>query len=307
MPRVLIHKRDSMMVDQMLVDVKGNPFGKTWYVNSSTGANTNSGKDPYAPLLTIAKAVALASAGDTICAIGTGFSEAVTVGSSLTGLKIIGVGTGPNQTTWTGAADAVCLNINATDVTVQGIKFRPPAYTAGTPAAIVLGGANYAHILNCLFQGKAGSYIAIYSPVCNSDDVEIGFCQFKYLNNITTVYGSAILGVEAGGLSYSTWFIHDCDFDAPVEGININGRGCLILNCQFRVNGLKADGTMGAVTGSAGSKKMIDLSGTSSADNSVHGCYLGAIYSSTLYAVSAAGDDWAGNFNIAGITTANPT
>ena len=275
-----------------------------WYVNSSTGSDANDGKTWGTAFATIAAAVAAASAGDRIFILGTDFSEAVTV--SLAGLAIIGVGTGPNMATWTAAADAICLTLAATDCVVAGIKFRPPAYSTGTPAAIELSSASYARILGNRFQGKTSSYMAIYSPVCNSDNVLIEGNEFLYMNNITTVYGSCILGVEAGGLSYSAWKIRNNDFNAPVEGININGRVCLIEGNHFRVNGINADGTTGAVTGSAGSKKMIDLSGTNSYGNHLHGNYLGGAYTSTLYAKSASGDDWAGNFNIAGIPTANP-
>jgi hypothetical protein len=279
--------------------------GKTYCVNSVIGADGNDGLSWDSPLATIARAVALAVAGDRILIKGS-FSEAIVVAAALTGISIIGVGTGPNQAIWTAADDAVCLTINATDLLAANIKFRPPAYSALTPAAILLGGANYARLIGNRFQGKAGSYAAIYSPVCNSDNVLIEDNEFIYLNTITGVDGAAILGLEAGGLSYSSWIIRRNDFNAPVEGININGRGCLVEGNHFRVNGLKADGTMDAVTGSHGSKKMIDLSGTSSNSNHVHGNYLGGAYNTTLYAPSAGNDDWAGNYNIAGLTAANP-
>jgi len=289
-----------------ITSLNGPPqFGKTYYVSSTSGVSGNDGMTWLTALSTIAAAVALAVAGDTIVIRGS-FTEAVVIAVSQTGLRIIGDGTGPNQAQWTAATDAVCLTINSTDVLVANIKFRPPVYSAGTPAAIVLGGASYTTIVGCRFQGKTGSYIAIYSPVCDSDNVKIYRNQFIYMNNVTTVYGSAILGVEAGGLSYSSWEIVGNYFDAPVEGLNINGRGCLIKDNVFMTNGLKADNSMGVVTGSAGSKKAIDLSGTSSNSNMVTGNVLGGTYSATLYAASAGNDVWAGNFNIAGITAANP-
>lgn len=280
-------------------------FGTRYYVDSVNGLDGNAGLTWATALKTIAAAVALAVAGDIITYRGS-FNEAVVIPVTKTGLQLIGNGTGPNQAQWTAPDDGVCLTINATDVLAASTKFRPPAYTSGTPAAIVLGGAGYARIIGNRFQGKAGSKCAIYSPVCDSDNVKIQGNEFIYLNNITTVYGAAILGVEAGGLSYSSWVIKGNDFNAPVEGINICGRGCLIEGNHFRVNGLKADNSMGAVTGSAGSKKMIDLSGTSSNSNHVHGNYLGGAYNATLYAASAGNDDWSGNYNIAGITAANP-
>jgi hypothetical protein len=280
--------------------------GSTYYVDSSAGLDTNSGQAWNAALKTIAAAVALAVAGDKILCKGS-FNEAVVVATELKGIAIVGVGTGPNRSVWTDSTvDTVCLTINASEVLVAGFKFQPPAFSALTPAAILLGGANYARIIGNRFQGKLSSYMAIYSPVCNSDNVEIDDNEFIYMNTITGVDGSAILGVEAGGLSYSAWKIRRNSFESCVEGVNICGRVCLLEGNHFGVNGVKADDTLGAVAGSHGSKKLIDLSGTGSGANKVHGNYLGGAYTSTLYAVGASGDDWAGNYNIAGITAANP-
>jgi hypothetical protein len=280
--------------------------GSTYYVDSVAGSNTNSGQDWNAALKTIAAAVALAVAGDKILCKGS-FDEAVVVAAALIGIAIVGVGTGPNRSIWTDSTvDTVCLTLNATDVLVAGFRFRPPAFSALAPAAILLGGADNARIIGNRFQGKASSYVAIYSPVCNSDLVEISDNEFLYMNTITGVDGSAILGVEAGGLSYSNWKIRRNIFDSCVEGVNICGRVCLLEGNHFGVNGITAAGAVGAVAGSHGSKKLIDLSGTGSGANKVHGNYLGGTYDSTLYAKGASLDDWAGNYNIAGITAANP-
>jgi hypothetical protein len=303
-----IHKFDHLEISSG--GVLAGPFvqehGEVYYVDSANGSNSNNGRSPNKPFLTIAKAVAAADPGDSLVLRGS-FSEAVVVAAGLGGLRIIGNGTGPDQAIWTAAADEVCLTLNAADCLVGNLKFRPPAYGAGAPAAILLGGANYARIRGNRFQGKAGSYAAIYSPVCDSDNVEVDDNEFIYLNNITGVDGSAILGVENGGLSYNAWKIRRNIFNSCIEGVNINGRVCLLEGNHFMVNGIKADGTAGAVAGSHGSKKMIDLSGTSSYGNLVHGNFLGGAYNSTLYAVGASGDDWAGNFNIAGVTGANPS
>jgi len=274
------------------------PRKTVYYVDSVNGIDTNDGLSWASPLLTIAAAVALAVAGDVIFIFGS-FSEAVTIAAAQTGLSIIGTGTGPHESQWTAAADAVCLTINATDVLVENIRFNPPVFGSGIPAAILLGGAHYTVIRRCRFQGKTGSYYAIYSPVCNSDNVEISDCEFIYLN--TATYGAAILGVEAGGLSYSAWKILRNIFNSCVTAININGRVCLLEGNHICINGINAAGA-GAAVCTLG----IDLSGTSSYGNKVHGNYLGGAYTNSLYKVGTSGDDWAGNFNIAGITAANP-
>ena len=276
--------------------------GVTYYVDSVNGADTGkSGTSWSGAYKTIATAVAAAVAGDVIMIKGS-FTEAVTVAVAKTGLSIIGAGTGPNRAVWTAAADAVCLTINATDVLVKNIKFRPPAYSAdrGT-CAILLGGAGYARIQGCRFQGKTGSQAAIYSPVCDSDNVEISDCEFIYMN--TATYGAAIKGVEAGGLSYSAWRILRNVFNSCVTAIDINGRVCQVKDNIILEYGINASSAVAAVLALG-----IDLSGTSSGANTVCGNQLGGTYDATLYKAGASGDQWVGNYNVlsGGVTAANP-
>lgn len=275
-----------------------SPAGNVWFVDSVNGLAANGGTSWADALLTIAAAVALAAAGDTILIRGS-FSEAVTV--SLAGLSIVGVGNAQKQAQWTAAADAVCLTISAAYVRVENIYFKPPVYAASrATSAITLSGANHARIIRNRFQGQTGSQVAIYSPVCNSDNVRIEGNEFFYMN--TATYGAAILGVEAGGLSYSAWIIKDNIFQSCVIAININGRVCQIEGNTIAVAGIAATGAGGTVLALG-----IHLDGTSSYGNQVHGNYLGGAYNATLYKVGATGDDWGGNYNIAGITGANPS
>ncbi|MCK9569988.1 hypothetical protein M0R72_13680 [Candidatus Pacearchaeota archaeon] len=263
-------------------------YGNEWFVDSVNGATTNDGKTWEGALKTIAAAVALASAGDTVYIRGS-FTEAVVV--SLAGLRIIGCGSRPKESQWTAAADAKALTISANYVEVANIYFSPPAYSAGTPAAIQLGNANYAFIHHCRFQGKTASHNAIYSPVCNSDNVEISDCDFHYMN--TATHGAAILGVEAGGLSYSGWRILRNTFFSCVTAVNINGRVCRVEGNTFMEYGIAAAGTLGAVC-----TKGLDLSGTSSGANVVCGNIMQGDYDSDsgLYTAGASGDCWMGNF-----------
>ena len=275
-----------------------SPRGDIWFADSTVSASGD-GMSWTGAFKTIAEAVAAAAAGDTIFIKGS-FSEAVTV--SLAGLSIIGAGTVPREAQWTSLTDTTTLTIAAAYVTVKNIQFKPPAYTAdATVAAITLSGADYARILGCRFQGQTASYQAIYSPVCNSDNVEISDCEFQYLN--TATYGAAILGIEAGGLSYSAWKILRNIFGSCVTAIDINGRVCTIVGNTIMEYGITAAGLVDAVLAMG-----IDLSGTSSGGNAVWGNQLGGTYSATLYVVGASGDQWGGNYNVitGGLTAANP-
>jgi len=146
--------------------------GLVLWVDATNGVDTNNG-GPDDPLKTITAAVALCSATKDTILLNGNFTEAVTIPTGCAGLKIRGLGRCPKDTQWGAATDGVCLTVNANYVTVENIYFKPPAYSAGAPAAILLGGANWCTIKNCRFQGQTGSYYAIYSPVCNSDNVHI--------------------------------------------------------------------------------------------------------------------------------------
>ena len=277
-----------------LIGIGANPCGKFWYVDSVNGTIYGSGKSWSSALSTIAAAVALASAGDTICIIGS-FTEVVTV--SLAGLSIIGMGTGPNMSIWTSAVDTAPLTFNANNCLVGNIKIRPAIYSSSTtygPCGIYLSSANYAKIRSCRFQGQANSYNAIYSPVCNSDNVEISDCEFIYMNTLTN--GCAILGVEAGGLCYSDWRILRNRFSSNVTNINIAGRACQIKDNDMPDGGITALGAVGTVLTLG-----MDLSGTNSGGNTVTRNTLGGAYTSTLWKCGASGDNWMGNY--AAITT----
>lgn len=297
--QLLAERQSVSLFDVALADAALASFGDVWYVDSVNGNDGNAGTSLSAALKTIAAAVAAAAAGDTIFLTGS-FDEEVTV--SKAGLRLIGIGVSPKQCQWTAGTDETCLEITAESVLVQNIYFRPPVYaTDADVAAIKLDGANYARILHCRFQGRTGSYNAIVSPTCNSDNVLIQNCQFMYMN--TATYGAAIKCDEAGGLCYSAWQIIDCQFSSCVTCIDLAGRACEITGCTIAATGVNPAGSLAVILAMG-----IDLSGTNSGGNAVWGNQLGGAYTSTLYVVGASGDQWAGNFAAltGGVTEGDP-
>lgn len=277
--------------------------GTYWFVDGTNGNDGNEGTSIDSALQTIAAAVNRAVAKDVVLVLPGTYTESVT--ADVSNLSIIGLGTATNSVRWLAATDAVCLTISgASNVEVSGFRFTPPARSAGTPAAISLSSAPYAHIHGNRFQGTTSSYYAIYSAVCNSDNVIIENNDFEYLNTATE--GSAIYCIEAGGLSYSAWQIKNNKFSSCVRAIYLNGRVCLIAGNHISQAGITA---AGAVNTNVTTTKisLSGVSGTNSGANQVHGNFLGGTYSiAGGYTPAASGDDWAGNFNIAGITAALP-
>jgi hypothetical protein len=260
--------------------------GTCYYVDGTDGDDDNDGLTWAGAFKTIATAAALLEAGDTIFIKGS-FDEEVEI--DVAGVSIIGVGTTSNQALWTGAADEVCLTISAAaDVVVKNIRFRPPAYSAGTPAAISLEGASHqAQIIGCRFQGRAGSYYAIKTDGGQSN-VLIKDCEFYYVN--TATHGHGIYGHTYTGSEPSGWMIEDCKFHSNTNHIVCRMRQSIIQGCVFAGKGLNAAGAMAAPS------KCIDISGATGGCNIVTKNFLGGDYSTALY-VSGTDDDWTGNIS----------
>lgn len=286
-----------------LLQMLGRQRGAVWFADS-TVSSSGAGKSWATAFKTITEAVAAAAAGDTIMIRGS-FTEAVTC--SLAGVRFIGGGASPKEAQWGGAADAVCLTLSAAYCNVENIYFKPPAYSAGTPAAISLGAAPWTTIRKCRFQGQTGSRNTIYSPTAGvNDNCHIEDNEFYYLNTLSQ--GKAINGVDSGGSAYSGWQILRNVFHSCVTAIDLPARCCVIADNILMVAGNKADSTLGVVMTLG-----IGLDGTGSGCNQVTRNVLGGTYGASLYKVgnaTGAADNWAGNYSAdmttTGTTCANP-
>jgi hypothetical protein len=261
------------------LNIKG---GQNYFVDSVSGSDTNSGKFG-SPLATIAAAITLAVAHDNIFIKGV-FSEAVTL--AVANVSIIGVGNGPYQARWTGAADAKCLTITANSCLVQNIRFQPPAYSAGIPCALYLNGATYTVIKENRFQGKTGSWYAIYTTG-DCDNTEILDNDFLYMN--TATYGTAIK--SAGTADISGMIIQGNKFQSNLNHIVAPMKTSMIIGNILPAGGLAAAGTYSATLTVLG----IDIHGAASGYNVVTQNHLGSLYHQACY-YGGTGDEWSGNF-----------
>lgn len=270
---------------------------KVWYVyNGMTSSGV--GKSWATAFKTIQEGVTAASTGDVVLIDGSyttvagtpdGFTEAVTISAAKPGLSIIGVAN-RKRTVWTAAADAVCLTIGAPDCLIENIWFRPPAYTSGTPAAIKLttSVAYRTTIRKCRFQGKSGSYYGIFSGA-NADCI-IEDNEFIYLNNVTTVNGTAI---STGTSDCSNWVIRRNMFHSNIIDVDAQLRQSFVTDNYFPGRGLAAAGTMSATL----TTKVLDISGAATGYNVVTGNFFGALYQATGGLFGGGTNDlWSGNF-----------
>ena len=209
--------------------------GQTYYVDSSRTASGN-GKEWVQAYITIAEAVAasLAASGtyDTILVKGnettevSDYAESVTVTVAQVGLRIIGMGNGPEGVMWTvGAQDGTILSLAAKDSYVSGFRFRPNGATSGKAIDISVTALG-STIENCIIRSTAETALQGIH-IDSAADITIKDCVFTSI--LTGIFGAA-----------TTKTIYRCKilnnlFDDKVDdaGINMIGRACLIKGNDF--------------------------------------------------------------------------
>lgn len=258
--------------------------GDVFYVDSVNGSDTgNLGKSWDDAFATITKAVSCMGAGDT-CLIKGSFTEAVTL--AYAGMSIIGADNGPYGARWTGAADAKCVSITAANCYIANIRFQPPAYSAGIPCAIYLAGGTYCTIERCRFQGKTGSWYAIYTNG-DCDNTVIQDNEFVYMN--TSTYGTAIK--SSGAADITGMRILRNRFNSNLNHIVAPMKSSSIIGNELPGGGLAANGSYSATLTVLG----IDVHGAASGYNVITQNHLGSLYHQACY-YAGTGDEWNGNY-----------
>src|SRR5688572_9331854 len=115
--------------------MRNRGFGpRTWYVDASTGDNTNSGLVRSLPKLTVAAAISAASAGDTVRLLGGGYTTAITINKTIT---VEGDGATITDVTVNNSSQAIAI-------TVGGVTLRKVFATQqGTGKAVSVSSSLY--------------------------------------------------------------------------------------------------------------------------------------------------------------------
>ena len=205
--------------------------GTTWYVNSAMSVSGD-GLSWATAKKTIAEAVSAAASGDTLLMKGT-FTEAVACAKSL---SFIGVGPTVDNCVWMeSAAGQTLLTLTGTDCYIRGIRFRVPT-TAGI--AIDMVNSDYTVIEGNYFQGRTGSYYAIYAA--GGAACKIINNNFAYLN--TDTFGCGILG-KSTTVMPAGWEIAFNTFHSNLRHIMASIRQSFVHDNMFQEVGLKPDNT----------------------------------------------------------------
>jgi hypothetical protein len=288
--------------------------GIVYYVDTVLGSNSNDGLSWAGAFLTMTYANTLVADGDTILVRGNIAEASVTLAANRVTIRGVtphyGSANASQGVTWLEAAKEQVQLVNVTgkgnrfeNITFRGCRTDTTNTTYSLGRCVTLAAAHGTQFVNCRFQGRVGTMAAIYSAAATTDDVDIIGCEFVYWN--TATYGTAILGIQAGGLAYSGWRIVGCTFNSNVQHIKLCMRGGLIQGCTFAEYGVTAAGAVDAVTTLGIS--LVSTSGVGGGANQVVGNYLDGAYTSTLYKVNAdvsGSDNWCGNYCYEQATTA---
>src|SRR6185503_15864078 len=118
--------------------------GKTFWVSSVIGSNTNNGRSPQTPYSTLANAITkVTNDKNDVIYLMAGHAETTTaIAASKTGFSIIGLGTGrlrPALTATTAATDL--LNVSGANIAIKNVRFVGAA--SGCTALLDIGAADF--------------------------------------------------------------------------------------------------------------------------------------------------------------------
>jgi hypothetical protein len=278
-----------------------NPGPRLVYkVDPVNGLNINDGLTWGKAFLTMAKAISVAVAGDTILFTGTIAEATMTLAAANITIRGVDPNYGSSNagygSVWMEAAvnAAQLLIVTGKGCRFENITFRGPSKTTApagytTGVCVRLDAAHGTQFIGCRFQGRANSTAAI--EVTNaSDNVKILGCEFLYWN--TATYGHAIhqTTYTADGVS-SGWIVAGNRFHSNLNHMVIRLRQALITDNFFPAGGLAAAGTSSATLTVLG----IDLHGTNAGYNQVTRNSLGSFYDQACY-YGGTNDEWSGNF-----------
>ncbi len=288
---------------------------RAFYVdpNNTLSSDSNSGEDPAFPLLTIARAVALARAlkGDVIYVIqndgwqygsatNDGIAETVTIPAAKPGLSLIGVGYGTIGVYWEpAAAGETCLTILAIDCYIEGFTFWGNAAQADGIYVEWDGAAIYGEnvtIRNCTFETSIDTAI------------ELEFSWYNIIEGcLFTELGVAGIVSDVGGSGTAFNRIHNNDF------MECLATGAMSLlggadNNHIYNNRIFNSAAQGAA---AAANEGINLTGGD--ENFVTDNYFSCLLPVPANGdwdnlnTAAAGDAWVGNHCLDGLAITNPT
>ncbi len=215
--------------------------GTTWYVDTNSGRDSNTGLSWSAPFLTMQEAFDhLTSFGDTIYFVGNVAEHLTSPLATAQNVTIVGATTRPRHAdthpgggeksgaTWKSAGtNSPLLTLRNSGWRFENILFVAHASNYAvelqrnaTETAAGEFDASHAEFRNCRFASGAGGF-----------NVVVEDCIFQALTS------ACILGVGNIGVGQLQWVIRNNHFYGFTNGVKISGVGCRIQNNFFSKGG----------------------------------------------------------------------
>lgn len=286
------------------VNQGADPTGTSYYVDAYDGQDGNDGKSWTRPFLTMDAAFDAITSGDTIFFRGKVLEQLQTP-VQVHDVTVVGASNRPRH------ADASPADPTGKS---HGASWQPPTSpTAETPLVEVR--QQGWTFVNILFDAPADAAAVQLTSDAGSGDAERDASHASF-------YGCKFVGGQSGietSGGQAHVLVSDCEFNALTNGIECLDTGVRVP--QFwHITRSKFQGNTNGIRSSF-EKSVIDYnhfdpdhtvkidaqynSGQGGNNLVGPGNFLGGTYEHAGYQ-DATGDEWAGNFNAAGITTANP-
>lgn len=286
----------------LLSDVSARPPGTRWYVNASTGDDSDGATTWGTACATVSQAVSLASAGDDILVAPGEYDEAVTVPREKSNLTIVGVGGRGAAFIAPSTTDATAVTVLADDCTLVNIGCDGD----GTGSGLVNYGRR-TRAYACKIEGGTIGLKLTLGTVAQigdgthgkGDDCWFVDCEFAWNTNGVKFYGTDYGAVTEA--HFRGCLFHDnsaADFeeaDGTGGSAAVRFAGLDIGDCRFL---RQQDGTEPT--------KYLSLNDDNGNKGVVHGCTFPTALDGGHNLVST-GLIFVGNFMTGGISTGQPS
>lgn len=278
------------------------PPGSVWYVDPA-GSNSNDGRSWDFPFLTVAKALTVAVAGDTIMLAPGDYSEAaLTIARAQSKLILIGASGRGGSAIATSTTNGTALTNLANDVTLINVGLAGDGTGGGL--------TNYGDRLRChgcKIEGGTWPLILTLGTVAQvaalthgkGADVLMDDCEFCWAANCVR-----LLNTDYGAVTQARF--RNCKFhnftasafeeaDGSGGSAAVRFRNLEITDCVFDDN-----------EGGAAPTKYVSLNDDNGNDGIVARCAFPTAINSGLNLVSTA-LHWVSNYHTGGVSTAQPS
>lgn len=173
---------------------RSNPYGSIWFVDSINGSNANSGAVPSLPFATLAYALSVAAAGDTIV-LAPGFTVTQTAVQTLAlaGISLIGIGEGSLKPTITVNAAADGLSLTANNIFVHNVAFAAPETDEATAMINVAAAGCTLSKISGIGSKAAKNFVDCITIATGADDLLIQ--GLELYNSVVAV--NSFISIEA--------------------------------------------------------------------------------------------------------------